>query len=1203
MNSGIEKVKDLYEEHKLDEYISRIEEEIIENINKKYETEPFFNSFSNFYEGNKITNRILDKIFHVEDEESVEGMIDVLARSFTSQYGMYSIYETRIKEILRGVYQSIFKGLTDSGLLSGDDITQLLMAKYGRKQLYSIFEVKEITKRMAGQIESIKGLLENDRESHLPHSFSVLSESAENTLDNSEYAEMIKHIEDEIQKKYNFQEAIDEYKNVLTDLFEMRCSEESLFADIYINIALCYANLEKYTDAEKNIHLAAKHVKGDSNSKLHYVKGYIHWQESRQENGEIAREELLKALSINPKYISAQLLLCMVEAVLQRDLTSIIQNLEKLENEAPKDRLGEVLQAYGFVYRLYEQFEKAEEYVLRADKEEKDVSNTANLGVIYYAWATQNNAHDRRQLRINVDYPKLFKALHYLKEVIQDTSKEATLYKPQLMGFYISACMLCDVYEFIDEIGTVDISSLDYEAARALIYHRIRKGDEAAAELLQKEDKEFHDVVSIVEEQEQNSLDIIISKIKQVSEVELYRYYNLGLRVALNIRDLEKFKLLRSEVKNKNIECPYLDLYDAEYYSILGQDEKAKAYFDRNIYEICDEYILLPAIKFYKDRGFVPELLVLYEETLKKLVARKITCHNVKALVGEIFGFFIEKDLNKALELYEILDSEIIGNETYNGIKNNLFSGIMDVDKILEANRELQKYSQSVKLQMDEIILLKYSMQFVEAHEKALKLLDNGNLSEKDRIMLLELLSECALFNGDFDKSVEYITKAKDLGKELVFDPVHQLYMSRLLRCGNHEGVRYGVEFQQTHPNITDWIKPISITKSTDGEGEAFSGEFTDFIREHGKQFQAKIDFYNNNTISFYQFQRIANVDMLNALSYPECYGTKIVIGTGNNEEIQAKVEQIGTSVVIDAFTLLFLEVYQISDILDVFETVYITYSTIEKIETLYLHYDCKAIIKVFQRIKEDLRFEKCPNYANYSEEDSIYHSKSFLDALEFAKRKKCKFLCFDAITSLFFEGGKEHMIGIMPVIQKMKNTRDDDLAAKMIYNLIDKKVTFVNFSAGDIIYALKQTDEQAERKLSSFMKINTNCDVDSFCCVYLHTVRLLLLSGEEKLTLFLERLLQMADKVYNRARMEKWRYEQYGDDKHLQNHFLYSRFVIILIAGLIGMFFLDERISAQLYGRDYKFIPAEFIDKICEKCKDGKHFTEATVKELTHSI
>lgn len=1200
VNLGIEKIEQFRDKKELEKFCAEIEEKIVENINKKYETEPYFDAFSNFYESNKISDKILNRIFNIDDEESVESMIDSLAKNFVKQYTQYSVHETTVKRIINDIYKIIFKDLSGSAFLSDDEITNLLIVKYGRKHSEELskvnFEIKTVGRNLLEEIKSLK-TMRYDKTLSMSCGFKVLSEIDEKLIDVSGYTEKIKKIENEIQKKHNFQEAIEEYQKLLPDLYETQGMKESLFADVYINIALCYANLEKYSDAKTYIQRAARHIKDNDNSKLYYVNGYIQWKENGRDSGEAVHTEMLKALSINPKYISAKLLLCISETLLGQETVNIISKLDELRQEAPKDRKGEILQVYGLVYRLNRQFAKAEEYFVQAENEESDISNLANLGIVYYCWATQDNVSDKRHLKLNVDYPKMFKAVHYLKQVMDDTSKEAIMYKSEIIEIYISACMICAEYNLIDGIGTMDVRKLDYEAARPVIFYRISKGDKSALELLRKEDKEFYEVI------EEDSLDIIMDKIKKVSKDELFRYYNLGMRVALNIHDLEKYKLLRSEVKENNIECPYLDLYDAEYNAIIGQEEKAKNYFDRIIYENDDEYILIPTIKFYKERNSFSKLEVLYEETLKKIFNRKIVCHNIEGWIGEIFGFLIDYNIDKSLELFEILDSELIDVKVYNKIKNNLFYRIMDVKKMLEANRVLQKSSPDIKLQIDELILLKYDMRFVEAHDKGLKLLSSKELSDKQQIMLLELLSECALFNEDLDKSIEYISKAKDLGKELVYDPVHQLYMSRLLRCGNHEGLKYGVEFQKTHPNITDWLKPITITKTSGTDEDGLSDEFANFVREQSARFQEKLDFYKKNTISFYQFQHVMKIDMLNALSYPECYGIKIVIGTGNNEEIQKQTEQISNVIAIDAFTLLFLETYKISDILNIFETIYITYSTIKEIEKLYLQNDCKVIIDVYHQIKSDLRFEKCPNYAHYTEEEGFLHPKSFLDTLEIAKRKNCKFLCFDAMTMLFFAKSKEYMLGIIPVIQKIKTSQTDDLGSRMIYNIIDKKITFVNFNANDIIYALKQTDAPIDDKLKGFMKINRHCDVNSFCRVYLQTIRLLLMSKDEKLPMFLEKLLSLTDRVYNWTRMEKWRYSQYQNEDCLSNCYIYARFVIIMLSGLIGLFGQQEKVIRQLHCREYKFIPKQFIDMISKACDKSLILKEDVINQLTDTI
>lgn len=1207
VNSGIEGIGQVFTKHKLMIFLEKIQDEIRVSVIERYQTETFYEDFSGFYATNRITKRILDHIFNVIEDESVEKELDILARRFVSEYRQHGPYIARIKEILNKVYQAIYKGIAESGLISEDEQTRLLIAKFSRKEIEKLSEMKETLQEVHKDIRKNTELLEQWNTN--PYLWDkgrdcrVLSEAGEVIVENSEYAEKLKRIENEKQKLFYFQEAIDEYKIVLTDLHEMKSSEEILFVEIYINIAMCYANLGKYGEAKKYIQYGNKHIKDIDSAKLHYVSGYIAWKENTNDNSLIVREEMIRALELNKNYVSAKLLLCTVEAQMNSNIEEIISKLKELEKTTGGDRISDVFQTYGQVYRLYGQYEKAEEYVLKAEEIQGDIINIANLGAIYYSWAMQNNEHDKRHLRLKVDYPKMFKALYYLKQVIQCKTREANIYKQEIMGLYISTCMICEAYELIDEVRNFDVKLLDYEAARSLLFHRIRRGEKEAVGLLQQEDKEFQEVVNIVEKDEVNALDIILEKIKVVSATELFRYYNLGLQVSLDLHDFEKYKIFRREVKDKNIECPYLELYDAEYNSVTGQDSKAKEYYDSHISDFEDDVFLIQAMKFYKDRKHKAELKKLYEVSLKKIVNREMTCCNVKGLVGEILAFFIENDLNRAFELFELIDVELIGIEQYNVIKNNLYYHIMDIHKILEANRELQKYDSSIELRINEIILLKCDMQFKEAQVKTCHLLDDHRLSDKQKIVVLELLSELALFNDDLVGSIKFITQAKDLAAELVFEPVHQLYVSRLLRCGDHEGIKYGMEFQKKHPNITDWIRPVYLTKKENDENGVFEGEFADYIKEQNEQFKFKLEFYKNNTISFYQFQYIMQQDMLTVLTYPDCYGTNIVIGTGNNEEIQRKAEELEETIVVDAFTLLFLELYQITNVLDIFNTIYIPYSSVEEIEKLYLQNSGGMIKSVFERIKNDLRFERCPSYAVYDEDMSIYHPKSFFDALELAKKNKTKFLCFDDVATRIFIQSKEHMIGIMPVIQKMRYANGNEVAVKIIYNLIGKNVTFVNFNATDILYALKQTGENAEKKIMSFMNLNRDCDVNSFSRVYLHTIRLLFLANDDKLLMFLKILLQLMDKIYNRARMAKWRFQQYEDDKYLRDYYLYGHFVVITIIGLVKVCKKGELTCKLLCENNYKFIPKIFIDSVIDKFMKNGELTEEKIKELILDI
>ena len=42
--------------------------------------------------------------------------------------------------------------------------------------------------------------------------------------------------------------------------------------------------------------------------------------------------------------------------------------------------------------------------------------------------------------------------------------------------------------------------------------------------------------------------------------------------------------------------------------------------------------------------------------------------------------------------------------------------------------------------------------------------------------------------------------------------------MSRLIRCGKEEGLSYGIQFKQTHPNVANWLMSFqALEKNEEG--------------------------------------------------------------------------------------------------------------------------------------------------------------------------------------------------------------------------------------------------------------------------------------------------------------------------------------------------------------------------------------------------
>lgn len=91
--------------------------------------------------------------------------------------------------------------------------------------------------------------------------------------------------------------------------------------------------------------------------------------------------------------------------------------------------------------------------------------------------------------------------------------------------------------------------------------------------------------------------------------------------------------------------------------------------------------------------------------------------------------------------------------------------------------------------------------------------------------------------------------------------------------------------------------------------------------------------------------------------------------------------------------TLLFLNAYDVMELLDIFRTIYITYSSVEELEKIYVNYGGNMIENILEWLKSDLRIELYPSYNKRNEKDSFYHPAYFMDSIETAKRENCYFL------------------------------------------------------------------------------------------------------------------------------------------------------------------------------------------------------------------
>lgn len=85
--------------------------------------------------------------------------------------------------------------------------------------------------------------------------------------------------------------------------------------------------------------------------------------------------------------------------------------------------------------------------------------------------------------------------------------------------------------------------------------------------MLSGEDKEFLSYVEKAENGEtEEAFQLIMESIRKGKGCDLERRYNFALQLAIELQHVDDFRQLRKSLQKQKIECPYLDLYDAEYY-------------------------------------------------------------------------------------------------------------------------------------------------------------------------------------------------------------------------------------------------------------------------------------------------------------------------------------------------------------------------------------------------------------------------------------------------------------------------------------------------------------------------------------------------------------------------------------------------------------------------------------------------------------
>lgn len=1182
IGKGDNRISNKFQELMNEKRYSKFCEEIPGIVEKRVlfpiESEKYFDDLHSFYLSRKVVAKFVISLISTSSK-SVVFLSNKFAEEFVISYPQHKTAINRIKELLIMSADIIGSEIKNRELVTDDQEISLFIAQKNKEFLEGQIRVEEKIDEIGSSVKKITQKLEEIQKDANRNVSSVLSIGQ--LADDTEFAVEIKDVEENIQKELKFSQAITRYNELITDIKENIDRPDELLTYIYINLALCYANSDDFVHADRSLSYAQKYCDWSKNAKYYYVKGYVCWK-SDKSNIYSAIEWLDNAISLDHNYFQARILRCQLGAFAGEEKEKVMSLFSDIEENFQEDeKKSEIYEAKGFIYKAYGEYDLAEKWMKKAEKENHCIEYLINLGIVYYSRATENNEHGKRLLKIRIDYPDIFKAYECFQKAMQEmTKEEINLYKKDFIDVYISTCMLCEHPEQIENIQILveDKRALDYETQRYLTFHEAIRGKNADIDLLSEEDKIF---LSYVEKAECGELEEAFQLLKEsvsVGEIsDLERKYNMALQLAIALKRYDDFKQLRANVMRNKIECPYMDLYDAEYYDLIGDYGRSKKFYDTHIQEPDGLYIL-NAILFYRKHSYEGELKNAYCLILKKLGTRQIAIHDQNRIIHDAFVYLIENDIDLAFEMLSNFDEDTVKTDFFQQLLLRIYLEVMNVPQLLNIYETNESANEAFEQKINYIILLKYDLQFDKAKEEAEKLLNFYQKEKQEyQIRYLELLSEICLFTGDIDESVKYITLAKDLAQELVYNPVHQLYMSRLIRCGKEEGLSYGIQFKQTHPNVANWLMSFqALEKNEEGETKS-TDEFLDIIEKMGSHYDVALSYYRNENISFYQLQKALSADIFAMLGIPDNDRVKFVIGIGNIEKIEEQGEKLGNEIVIDAMTILFIKYYDIIEVLDVFSRIYVTYSSIEELERVFIQLGATLVDDVISWIRRDLRIQLYPNYNKKNEKESFYHPDYFMDSLEAAKREKCQFFCLDARSQLFFLNDASYFVNIMSLVHKEEGERSSILVSKLLLH----NVTFINFRADDILYALNNNvDELVINKLFS---VECNCDSNSFISVYrIAIIKLLSLpDAKEQIDIFLFQICKQIDRTFSRARMYRWRAVERQSIDCFSKYEFYVKHNINLLFMLYELLAENDSLWTKIVQYRYKYFHQKILERL----------------------
>jgi len=880
-------LKDSIERRHITKIIKSLQDTATTKTISNHQTETYYNELDAYLTKNSIVTKVIQFCYNKSTQgfQSIDDFSTFHTGAFIEQNPNYLVYKNTVNTVFKNLYATIDTAINNYVL---NEETRTIANKAEASKVEIMEQSQKQYNDLVARFESLSKRLDGE---------SVISKASINDELLSDkayekYSQKIKDIMRDYQTIETYQKAIDELNSVISDIVgsvEELTSENRrmILLFLYDTQAQYYVNMGKLDKALQAIERAEtqRHDPDKDEHKRHYfIKAYVLIQYNCDDKYREALANLNKAVALDNFYHSAVFLKHKLEASLSlsnyETQITILNDYYKDHVELSEDntRTAEYYETLGFISKQYSLYEEAIRLLEKSEEYEHNISNSINIAIAYYNWATENCSNDASRHRYEVDYPKMIISLELMSGLLADPQKLHANLRKIIIPIYVAASHLCGQQDNVIHIAKyIDYFESDYQTVRNVIFERsfVEQISEHDLAMLTDEDKVILRMGRVLEsEGEEKAIEFLEANLQAPQDGTANSLYQPLLGLYLKQSNVERYQSTIEQMKGVGLCDTYHDWHLVLLAEIAGELGDAKILAVKCLNEPLDTIIVYGIRNFFMRNKLDVDLVEFYSHIHLLLHQKMLLIDGIENFYGVALRFLIDENYAVARMIFDELPRNHIGEEAYHEMALMVYGKINDHASLIHSFGALYELRDRTMDKLLQAQSYKSICDINNAEQVINEVLKKSGLSNDEKSICYGMMSELCLYKEQFIESYEYAKQEAKLNEHIPSHRSHCTLLTRSMQCNKiEEGLADAVQHKHKHPIVTDWIKEIRTPTNADGsiDGDSLIAALNE-ATGGPNNFNMLLDYYRQKRLTIYHLSEIYKATLNNVLSWHDIY-------------------------------------------------------------------------------------------------------------------------------------------------------------------------------------------------------------------------------------------------------------------------------------------------------------------------------------------